>query len=503
MNLNLFRTINKHFSLKLFVVFGIMAFLIICFFTAFYLIRHTKFLTNTLIREGMFHAEMLAHNSRIGVFSENEELLRDPVETAIQQDEVLEVLVFNTEGRLLKRLDKTGLENGSESAERDEVSTEDIFKNLRETMSPFYIESRKSFKFWAPVLSISRYSLPESLGLDEIRLPKDGDIIGFVMIVMSKGVLNTQINELLFTNAIIMILFLIITFLASYFVARGISKPLNRLIDGVHAIGGGEVAEKLPVETKDEIGLLAEAFNDMSESLKRREDDLKRANKELLTQHEERKILSKRLIDLLERDRDQVAIELHDHIGQILTSLKINLEVIQGQLGSEHSGLESRIRISRERAVQALRDTKNISRGLKPSILDSLGLISSLRELFNEIETDTGIIIKFFTRKVPNRFEKEKELAIYRIVQEALNNIIKHAHASTVFANLIRKDDKLSLSIEDNGVGFDLEKAMKIASGKGPLGLLIMKERAVQLHGEFNIESDIGKGTHLLVEIPI
>ena len=503
MKLNLFKTIDEHFSLKLFVVFGIMVFLIIGLFTAFYLFHYSKFLTSTIIKEGMFQSEMLANNLRIGVFSENEELLKDPAEAIFQQDGILEVLVFNLEGRLLKRLEKTGQGTGNLSDERDAGNRAGMFRKLKETMSPIFLESRYRFDFYAPVLSVSSYSVPESVGLEETPLRGKGDIIGFVIISMDKGILKEQIYDLLWTSAMIVMLFLVAAFLASYFVARGISRPLNRLKEGVYTIGRGEVVEKLPVETRDEVGLLAEAFNDMSESLQRREDDLKRANQELLKEHEQRKILSKRLIDLLERDRDQVAMELHDNIGQILTSLKINIEVIQGQLSPDYSEFASRIKASKERAVQALTDIKNISRGLKPSILDSLGLISSLRELFNEIERDTGIGIRFFSAKVPDRFEKEKELAIYRITQEALNNIVKYAHAGTVFINLVGKDDSISLTIEDNGVGFDLEKTMKIATGKGPFGLLIMRERAIQLQGEFSIESDIGKGTHLLVEIPI
>ena len=78
-----------------------------------------------------------------------------------------------------------------------------------------------------------------------------------------------------------------------------------------------------------------------------------------------------------------------------------------------------------------------------------------------------------------------------------------HAQAKNVFVNLVKKDEKISLSVEDDGVGFDQAKVMKISKKKGPLGLLIMRERAVQLDGEFTIESRIGKGTHLLVEIPL
>jgi len=104
---------------------------------------------------------------------------------------------------------------------------------------------------------------------------------------------------------------------------------------------------------------------------------------------------------------------------------------------------------------------------------------------------------------IPKRFDKEKELAIYRIVQESLTNILKHAQAKKIFVNLIKKDENFLLSVEDDGIGFDQDKVMKSSKGKGPFGLLIMKERAVQLDGELTIESQAGKGAHLLVEIPL
>lgn len=501
--MNLYNTINERFSLKLFVVFGIIAFLISGFFTGFYVFHQSEFLNSTIIKNGMFQVDVLAHNSRIGVFSENEELLNDPVEAIFQQDGVLEVQVFSMDGRLLKKLKRTGKVPGNGFDEQDDADSTEMLKKARKNIQAFYLENRSNFEFWAPILSRSNYALPESLSLDEIPIRKDGGMIGYVMIKLSKNILNKQLKEMLVTSTIILVLFLVIAFFASYFLAKGISKPLRRLIDGVNTIGKGMVAEKLSVGTRDEIGLLAEAFNDMAESLKRREAEVKTVNRELMKQHEQRKILSKRLIDLLEKDREQIAMELHDHIGQILTSLKINLEIIQNQLGPEHSRLELRINESKERAVQAMRDIKQISRGLKPSVLGTLGLVSSVRELLNDIEMNTGLDINFFTHKIPAELGKEKELAIYRITQEALNNIVKHAHASTVFVSLIVKERRISLSIEDNGTGFDLEKTMEFSKRQDPFGLLIMRERAEQLHGEFNIESGTGKGTYLLAEIPI
>jgi PAS domain S-box-containing protein len=236
---------------------------------------------------------------------------------------------------------------------------------------------------------------------------------------------------------------------------------------------------------------------------KRAEEALRQAHKDLSRGYNQRKILSKRLIDLLEKNRHQIAMELHDHIGQTLTSCKINLEMIHDQAGGQAADLGAQVKNVENKIIQVLKDIKVISHGLKPAMLDALGLIPSLRYLFNEMRSDSGIDIKFFSQGIPKRFNRGKELAIFRITQEALNNARKHATAQNVFVNLVRKGDRLSLSIEDDGIGFDRDAALQIRGGHGPLGLVFMQERAVQLNGEFTIESQIGEGSHILVEIPI
>jgi len=104
---------------------------------------------------------------------------------------------------------------------------------------------------------------------------------------------------------------------------------------------------------------------------------------------------------------------------------------------------------------------------------------------------------------VEQRFDSEKELTCFRVIQESLTNIIKHSGAREVYVNLIKKDNAISLSVEDNGEGFVQDKISKVTNGKNQLGLLIMRERANQLGGEFTIESFVGKGTHVLMEIPL
>jgi PAS domain S-box-containing protein len=236
---------------------------------------------------------------------------------------------------------------------------------------------------------------------------------------------------------------------------------------------------------------------------KKAEEALKLTNEELLEESNQRKILSKRLIDLLEKDRHEIAMELHDHIGQILTSLKINIEVIESLPKSTVAEPGSHIKAAKKQVISAINDIRDISHGLMPSLLVSLGLVPSLDGLFSEIQENTGIQIKFFYRNVLKRFGPEKELAIYRIAQEALNNIVKHARAKNVFVSLVKKGKVLSLSVEDDGIGFKRGEALKISKRKESLGLVIMRERAIQLNGTFAIESQIDKGSHVLAEIPM
>jgi PAS domain S-box-containing protein len=236
---------------------------------------------------------------------------------------------------------------------------------------------------------------------------------------------------------------------------------------------------------------------------KRAEDELKRLNEKLMREHHQRKLLSNRLIQLLETGYREVSMELHDHVGQALITLKIDLDMISRLIDKNNEVLSERIELAKRKAVEVVEDIEKIAHGLRPSMIDNLGLVPSLRALFKEIKQHKEIEIHFFHRCIPKRFDQEKELTVYRVVQEALTNIIKHSEAKHCFVNLVKKDDAISLSVEDDGVGFDARKKGWGSREKVPLGLLIMRERVVQVKGEFSIESRIGGGVHLLIEIPV
>ena len=259
-----------------------------------------------------------------------------------------------------------------------------------------------------------------------------------------------------------------------------------------------DISEKK--ETEDE---LKKTHERLESDVKERTKELVQINLALSKSDQHRQMLSKELIRLLEKDRHQVAMELHDQIGQGMTSLKIGIELAEKQLTAEQSALKVLLKIESDRISQLLKDIKRISQGLRPSTLDKLGLVPSIQNLLNELQEKISAPITFFVKHIPKRLSLEKELAIYRIIQEALNNIQKHARTKTIHVNMIGRNGVISLSIEDNGDGFNLKKSLKVTKGKTSLGLLIMRERVEQLDGEFSIDTKIGRGTIIMAEIPI
>ena len=159
------------------------------------------------------------------------------------------------------------------------------------------------------------------------------------------------------------------------------------------------------------------------------EESLRRMNRQLLTEGRKRRYLSERLIDLLERDRKQIAMDLHDQVGQDLTTLKMDLELLLRNVGSKEERWGNRIGAARDKAIKAIREVKEISSGLRPSVLDHLGLVPALKELCQTMDQQGGIQIDFFCRNRILGLGSEKEVSIYRIVQEALTNMVKHSKA--------------------------------------------------------------------------
>jgi len=210
--------------------------------------------------------------------------------------------------------------------------------------------------------------------------------------------------------------------------------------------------------------------------------------------------LSESVLAMLEADRRRVARELHDEIGQVLTAVSINLKVVKNQADAS---LYSRLDESMTIVDRALQQVRNMSLELRPSMLDDFGLEAALNWYVQRFEERTGIRTQFVAAASGYDIPETIRTTCFRVVQEALTNVARHAKAQNVLVELRPDSESIRLVIQDDGLGFDHQAAMVRGSLGASLGLLGMQERAQLIGGELEIESKPGRGTTVAVWLPL
>jgi two-component system sensor histidine kinase UhpB len=218
---------------------------------------------------------------------------------------------------------------------------------------------------------------------------------------------------------------------------------------------------------------------------------------------EANRVRASQIIKAQEQERKRIARELHDETSQVLTSLLISLAVLEESTASQEG--RDRIAETRRLAHQTLRAVRNLSIDLRPSALDDLGLLPALRWYVKEYQQKTSLEVEFHATgfKDRERLSPEMETALYRIVQESLTNIAKHAQAHKVTITLHEETDFVDATIADDGRGFRIEEIRNTADQDRGLGLVGMQERALLLDGTVDIDSKPGQGTLVQVHIPL
>jgi len=215
---------------------------------------------------------------------------------------------------------------------------------------------------------------------------------------------------------------------------------------------------------------------------------------------EQLRAMSRRLLSAQENERRRVAVELHDELGQVLTAAKISLESIgRGQGDTPPPAAAAHAIECVDQAMQCVRD---LALDLRPSVLDDLGLTAALRWYVDRFARKTGLTVAQTIDPVPP-LEPAVETSCFRLVQEALTNVVRHARATHVRLELHLTEQRLLLRIQDDGVGFDPAAARAGAIGGSSLGLLGMEDRVAVGGGEFTISSGAGLGTEILARFPI
>lgn len=208
------------------------------------------------------------------------------------------------------------------------------------------------------------------------------------------------------------------------------------------------------------------------------------------------------VLRLQEEERSRISRDLHDGIGQLLTALKIQLELLEHEAAGM-TEVSSRIATSRELAETALAEVRQLSHVLRPQMLDELGLEPTLRWLARTFQKRTGIEVAIAFEGAERRAGPDLETLVYRLVQEALTNVARHSGARAASVTLTREPSRLVVRIEDAGLGFRPAVLLSAGDEEHGFGVRAMRDRVEFVNGSFSLRSAPGEGTVVEAELPL
>ena len=215
---------------------------------------------------------------------------------------------------------------------------------------------------------------------------------------------------------------------------------------------------------------------------------------------EQIRLLSRQIIEIQERERESLSREIHDNIGQLLGTLKMGLSRTNKKVPHEFSTIKDQLSELSYLADKTIKEIRELSHALHPPMIEDLGLVSALEELYQDFKSCSEIKIKCNFEQIQRPLQSITNITIYRLFQEGLNNILKHSRATEAYLSLTSSESAITVSIEDNGVGFVVDDVLSPLQTKS-LGLMSMRERLALIGGELKIISRPGKGTKIIASL--
>lgn len=285
--------------------------------------------------------------------------------------------------------------------------------------------------------------------------------------------------------------------------SRFVLDKLDQFTPVLRRFGEGDLSLRLAPRGNDEIGQLGMRFNQMADGLETRARENAQLYAELEQKEAARAMLLHKVIVAQEEEHKFLARELHDDFAQSLTALSVTvqsaIQIIPTDMHAVHDRLERVQALTQE----TLSETSRWIQALRPRMLDDLGLAPALRTYAEARFEGTGTRVQIETKNLTQRLPPEVEITLFRVMQEALSNIAKHAHAHRVEVSIERYDDDLVVAhVQDDGIGFIPAKYLQTQEGLRGMGLLGMRERTALLGGTLTIESTPGRGTRLRIQVP-
>lgn len=381
-------------------------------------------------------------------------------------------------------------------------------------------------KFFSSIINSKKERIAKCHQCHDVqRKKRSTNIVAFVPLEMAPwGVAIQDPEEDVFapsrnlknTFFVLAFIFILTALILAFGISRSVVNPIRELIKATDRLARGDMSRPVLIKGGDEIGILSKSFETMRVKLAKSLEDIKNHNIELEQKIKERtkeikesrkmvENLLKKIITTQEEERRRIARELHDDTMQNLSAILMNIDMCM--LYPENI-TRDKIEGVRHIAVRTLDGVQSIIQNLRPTILDDLGLEASVRWLLHTHLSERNINYFFDISGADGvRFAPEIETNLFRIVQEAIINVAKHAMAENVIVNMDITDKGLSLLIEDDGRGFDVKSVLRSTrhykkDGRG-LGLLGMKERASLIGGSLLLCSEYGNGTRISLDVPI
>ena len=315
---------------------------------------------------------------------------------------------------------------------------------------------------------------------------------------------NQLRQQLVLTTALGFLAALVLAWITT----RHVVKPTEQLTIAAERMARGDLATPIDVSAQDEVGKLAESLDAMRGHLKTAQEAIEGTNRELERRVAERTArlgqLLRTTISAQEEERRRMARELHDETAQTLAALSIALDRARDELGGAPAGAAEQIRAAKEIATHLLAETRRLIMGLRPTVLDDMGLLPAIRWYSESYLSDRGVEVTIDADPSPTRLPGHTEVALYRIIQEAITNVAKHAQARHVRIHLSFSHGMVTVSVADDGRGFNVDQALgQGGPGTESVGLLGMQERVRLLNGRLEVRSTEGDGTTVIVEAPV
>ncbi len=464
--------------------------------------RERETLENELRKRGIALVNDLAKLTARPILAHDLATLRRFVNYSANQDYVRYVIILDPEGKVIMHSD-----------------LREVGKDYNDKFNLAAINSRESGHVPAPLMDKKgeRYcNIFAPIRVSDVRL---GTIlIGYSCMAAEKEIAKAK-HQIFLIGLITVILGGGIAYLLSTY----ISVPIKKITDAIEKVSNGDLNTTLSIKRNDEIGTLAKSFNNMAEDLGRhrkhleilveaRTGELRKANKQLQQEISERtraeaelkrsqeqlRDLASHLQSIREEERSQIAREIHDELGQALTALKMDVHWLRHKLPKDQLLLSGKIKSMSGLIDTTVQSVRRISSELRPKLLDDLGLSAAMEWQANEFMSRAGIECHISSEPEDIILDQARSTAFFRIFQETLTNIARHAQATEVEVMLQEDTEAVELVVRDNGKGIT---ESQIANAKS-LGIIGMRERVHSLGGDLKIAGVPQKGTTVEVRIP-